>query len=109
MNFFPAVPSETHHFIDSKLSVNSPEGMICINCPFSTGEVSGCVAVIHSIQFQEPNLIALSISSGKENCISMKEGNYSVAVFGQNQNYTLKKEPDLVQTVSVSSPTETPG
>ena len=84
----------------------SSGGEICLNCSFSIDELTGCVGVIHSAQLDNLTLTVLSVErSGGVNCTidELREGNYSVAVFGWLPANVLEQEPVYVSRVSLES------
>ena len=84
----------------------SSRGKVCLNCSFSADELTGCVGVIHSAQLDNLTLTVLSVErSGGVNCTvdELREGNYSVAVFGWLPGNILEQEPAYVAYVSVKS------
>ena len=86
------------------VSVAAAEGMIIIVCTFFDPELTGCVGVIHSAQLENLTLTVLSVErSVGMNWVSIREGNYSVAVFGQKER-KLDLTPALVKTILINQP-----
>ena len=116
-NTYITDPEEPETSLPTSPNVTSPgDGTICISCSFSDPRTTGCVGVIHSAELVNLTLTILPVSRTdnnqphNSNCTShvLKQGDYSVAVFGQLID-GLETAPAVVILITVMSTPTTQG